>query len=62
MKIALIVPGGVDRSGTHRIIPCLLWLVERLVAAGDEVHIFALQQEPSAGRQVPTISSIRDGS
>ena len=50
MKIALIVPGGVDRSGTHRIIPCLLWLVERLVAAGDEVHIFALQQEPSAGR------------
>lgn len=46
MKIALIVPGGVDRSGTHRVIPCLLWLIERLTAGGDEVHVFALQQEP----------------
>lgn len=50
MKIALVVPGGVDRSGTHRVIPCLLWLIERLVAQGDEVHIFALQQEPRPGR------------
>ena len=44
MKIALIVPGGVDRSGTRKVIPCLLWLIERL-ATGDEVHVFALQQE-----------------
>lgn len=50
MKIALIVPGGVDRSGTHRIIPCLLWLIERLVASGDDVHIFALRQEPGPAR------------
>jgi glycosyltransferase involved in cell wall biosynthesis len=49
MKIALIVPGGVDRSGTHRVIPCLLWLIERL-AATDEVHVFALSQEPGPGR------------
>jgi glycosyltransferase involved in cell wall biosynthesis len=49
MKIALIVPGGVDRSGTHRVIPCLLWLIERL-AAEDEVHVFALRQEPRPGR------------
>jgi len=49
VKIALIIPGGVDRSGTHRIIPCLLWLVERLVARGDEIHLFALQQEPRPG-------------
>lgn len=49
MKIALIVPGGVDRSGTHRVIPCLLWFIERLVLAGDEVHVFALQQEPRPG-------------
>lgn len=50
MKIALVVPGGVDRSGERRVIPCLLWLIERLVAAGDEVHVFALQQEPSPGK------------
>lgn len=46
MKVALLVPGGVDRSGTHRVIPCILWLIERLARAGDEVHVFALDQEP----------------
>ena len=45
MRIALVVPGGVDRSGTERVIPVLLWLIERLVRAGDEVHVFALVQE-----------------
>ena len=49
MKIAIVVPGGVDRSGTHRVIPCLLWLIERLVRAGDDVYVFALQQEPRPG-------------
>jgi hypothetical protein len=28
VKIALVVPGGVDRSGSERVIPCLLWLIE----------------------------------
>lgn len=50
MKVALVVPGGVDRSGTERVIPVLLWLIERLGRAGDEVHVFALDQEPSPGR------------
>ncbi|MDB4948434.1 MAG: hypothetical protein JWM27_1083 [Gemmatimonadetes bacterium] len=50
MKVALLVPGGVDRTGTHRVIPCLLWMIERLVAAGDEVHVFAMRQEPEPGR------------
>jgi glycosyltransferase involved in cell wall biosynthesis len=50
VKVALLVPGGVDRSGTHRVIPCLLWLVERLAQGGDEVHVFALDQEPAPGR------------
>lgn len=50
MKIAILTPGGVDRSGTERVIPCLLWLIERLVRAGDEVHVFAFNQEPSPGR------------
>ncbi len=48
MKLALIVPGGVDRSGVDRVIPCLLWLVERL-ARRHEVHVFAFSQEPNAG-------------
>lgn len=47
MKIAIVTPGGVDRSGTTRVIPCLLWFIERLVEGGDEVHVFALRQERS---------------
>src|SRR5690349_11587524 len=50
MKIAILTPGGVDRSGTERVIPCLLWFVERLVKCGDEVHVFALRQEAKAGQ------------
>lgn len=45
MKVAVLVPGGVDRSGERRIIPCLLWIIERL-ARVHEVHVFALGQEP----------------
>ena len=49
MKIAILTSGGVDRSGVERVVPCLLWLIERLVRAGDEVHVFALHQEPEPG-------------
>lgn len=45
MRIALIVPGGVERSGTERVIPALLWLIERL-AQRHEMHVFALEQYP----------------
>jgi glycosyltransferase involved in cell wall biosynthesis len=48
MKLALIVPGGVDRSGVDRVIPCLLWLIERL-ARRHEVHVFAFSQEREPG-------------
>lgn len=48
-KIALVVPGGVDRSGEHRVIPVLLSLIERLTVL-HEVHVFALQQELEPGR------------
>lgn len=48
MKIALIVPGGVDRSGTHRVIPVLLALIRRL-ASRHQVHVYALQQESAPG-------------
>ncbi len=44
MKIALIVPGGVDRSGRERVIPALLWLIERL-AARHRLLVLALEQE-----------------
>lgn len=49
MKLALVVPGGVDRSGEQRVIPALLALIERLARTYD-VHVFALHQEPLAGR------------
>jgi glycosyltransferase involved in cell wall biosynthesis len=50
MKIAILTPGGVDRSGTERVIPHLLWQIERLTRGGDEVHVFAFNQEPLPGR------------
>ena len=30
MKLALVLPGGVDRSGELRVIPAFLALIERL--------------------------------
>ncbi|MGH7551763.1 MAG: glycosyltransferase family 4 protein [Longimicrobiales bacterium] len=49
MRIALVVPGGVDRSGTQRVLPCVLWLIEELVREHD-VHVFALRHEPEPAR------------
>ena len=45
----MIVPGGVDRTGRERVIPALLWVIERL-AAQAELHVFALHQEPKPGQ------------
>jgi glycosyltransferase involved in cell wall biosynthesis len=44
MRIAVVVPGGVDQSGEYRVIPALLALIERL-SLHNEVHVFALNQE-----------------
>jgi glycosyltransferase involved in cell wall biosynthesis len=44
----MVVPGGVDRSGRERVIPALLWLIERL-ARRHELHVFALSQEKDPG-------------
>ena len=41
MRIGLVVTGGVDRSGRERVVPVLIWLVERLARRHD-VHVFAL--------------------
>ena len=48
MKIALVVPGGVDRSGEVRVIPALLGLIRR-IAAVHELHVFATHQEQAPG-------------
>ena len=48
MKIALVVPGGVDVSGEDRVIHSRLWLIERLARA-HEVHVFALGQNDAPG-------------
>lgn len=44
MRIGLVVTGGVDRSARERVIPSLLWLIERL-ARRHELHVFALHHE-----------------
>lgn len=48
MRIALVVPGGVDRSGERRVVPALLALIRRL-ALRHELHVYALQQERAPG-------------
>lgn len=45
MKIAIIVAGGVDRSGVDKVVPVYLWLIKRLAARHD-VHVFAMRHEP----------------
>ena len=45
MRIGLVVSGGVDRSGRERVVPGLLWLVERLARRHD-VHVFVLHYYP----------------
>lgn len=65
MKLALIVPGGVDRSGERRVIPALLALLRELSVTHD-VHVFALWQEearadwPLCGAHVHNIGRGRE--
>jgi glycosyltransferase involved in cell wall biosynthesis len=48
VRIALVVPGGVDRSGEYRVIPALLALISRL-SRDHDVQVVALTQEAHAG-------------
>jgi len=43
VRVALIVPGGLDPSGEARTIPALMWLTERL-ARRHELEVFSLRQ------------------
>lgn len=47
VHVVVVVPGGVDRSGTERVIPALLWFVTKL-ARQHRVTVVALGQEPVA--------------
>ncbi|MDP2957639.1 MAG: glycosyltransferase family 4 protein, partial [Longimicrobiales bacterium] len=47
-RIGLVVPGGVDRSGTHRVIPYLVEFITALARRHD-VRVIALRQEPAPG-------------
>ena len=42
MRIALVVTGGVDQSGREKVIPSLLWLIERL-ARQHEMFVYVLR-------------------
>jgi glycosyltransferase involved in cell wall biosynthesis len=41
MRIAFVIPGGVDRGGREHVVPMFLWLIERL-ARRHELHVFVL--------------------
>jgi glycosyltransferase involved in cell wall biosynthesis len=66
MRIALIVPGGVDRSARVRVIPVLLALIERL-AKRNRVLVVAINQEPQAcdypllGAHVVNLGALPEG-
>src|SRR3954471_9595497 len=47
MRIALVVSGGLDRSGRERVTPSLLWFIERLARRHD-VQAFVLNYYPEA--------------
>jgi len=59
MRIALVVPGGVDRSLEYRVIPALLALIGRL-AINNDVQVFALYQEIKAGEWQAAGAHIRN--
>jgi glycosyltransferase involved in cell wall biosynthesis len=48
VRIALVVPGGVSRDGQYRVLPWLLWLLERLARRHD-VQVVVPHQEPRPG-------------
>jgi glycosyltransferase involved in cell wall biosynthesis len=47
VRIALAVTGGVDRSGRDKVIPSLLWLIERLARHHDvAVYVLRYHEQP----------------
>ncbi|MGO4703054.1 glycosyltransferase family 4 protein [Dyella sp. 2RAB6] len=63
MKLALVLPGGVDRGGEERVIPAFLALIGQLSLRHD-VHVFVLRQEPKPATWTlrgATVHNIGDG-
>jgi glycosyltransferase involved in cell wall biosynthesis len=65
MKVVIVAPGGFDPSGRERVIPALLWLVERL-ARRHAVHVCALDgRGPGVyqlgGATVHVLGPVRNG-
>jgi len=59
MRIALVVTGGFDESGRTRVIPSLLWLVERLARRHDVV-VYVLRYEVAPRQYALAGARIRD--
>jgi len=55
MRIGLVVTGGVDASARERVVPSLLWLIERLARRHD-LHVFVLHYHRSA-RSYPLLGA-----
>jgi len=55
VRIGLIVTGGVDASARDRVVPAVLWLVERLARRHD-LHVFVLHYHRTA-RSYPLLGA-----
>lgn len=60
MRIALVTPGGVDRTAEERSFPYLLALIERLARRHD-VQVFALHQEAEPSRYPLLGATVHNG-
>jgi glycosyltransferase involved in cell wall biosynthesis len=56
MRIALAATGGFDESGREKVIPSLLWLIER-IARRHELHVYALRYL-SSSRSYPLLGAV----
>ncbi len=60
MRVALLTPGGVDRTAGERSFPYLLALIERLASRHD-VQVFALHQEAEPSRYELLGATVHNG-
>lgn len=59
MRIALVATGGFDRSGRERVIPALVWLVDRLAAQHDVV-VYVLRYHDAPTRYTLRGATVHD--
>jgi hypothetical protein len=56
-RIAFVATGGFDAGGRERVIPALLWLVERL-AREHEIHVSSFVPEPTVFLRGATVHDL----